>query len=297
MKIYDCFIFNTEIDILRLRLAYLYNTVDYFVLVEAPRTLSNLPKPLHYANNKHLFKAYEDKIIHVVAEQNDMEAWQYEFYQRNCIKNGLVNAADNDLVFISDVDEIINIQHILSLGNYETPRMIEVFMYYYYINLRQQTEWIYNIVAPYSSIKDVDMGIRDQYKNIATTIIYNTSKQNGWHFSYLFGNSLDLYVNKLQSFSHQEFNKPYYLIKNRIKVCIEHGIDLFERPIPLETDDTVAQIMKPLLQELSLSNYLYTPKTLLQISFVDYYWLFRIKIYNRIIAKKNALLKKKSNNH
>jgi beta-1,4-mannosyl-glycoprotein beta-1,4-N-acetylglucosaminyltransferase len=37
-KIFDCFIFNDEIDLLKIRLAYLSEFADYFVIVESCQT-------------------------------------------------------------------------------------------------------------------------------------------------------------------------------------------------------------------------------------------------------------------
>ncbi len=292
MKVYDCFLFNTELDILLLRLEYLYHDVDHFVLVESPRTLSNLSKPLHYAANKEKFEKYADKIIHVVADKNDMDDWQYEFYQRNCIKNGLVNCNKDDLVFVSDVDEIINVKHILSLGNYEKARVIDINMYYYYINLKQDTEWLYNIVAPYAFIQNLDLGIRYQYRDKADGIIKNDSGNNGWHFSYLFGSDLDLYVNKIRSFSHQEFNKDYFLIKSRIRFCIEYGYDLFERPIKLEKDDSVTKVMQPIIDKLGLENYIYQPVLATYLQPLNIYWFLRVRIFKRVYGKIKSIFKK-----
>ena len=51
----DAFPFNDELDMLELRLGTLDAVVDYFVLVESPRTFSGMPKPLYYAENKDRF--------------------------------------------------------------------------------------------------------------------------------------------------------------------------------------------------------------------------------------------------
>ena len=46
-KIYDCFNFFNELDILELRLNILYDYVDYFVIVESSVTHSGQPKPFY----------------------------------------------------------------------------------------------------------------------------------------------------------------------------------------------------------------------------------------------------------
>ena len=43
--IYDGFMFFNEFEVLEIRLNALADVVDYFVLVEATRTISNKPQP------------------------------------------------------------------------------------------------------------------------------------------------------------------------------------------------------------------------------------------------------------
>jgi beta-1,4-mannosyl-glycoprotein beta-1,4-N-acetylglucosaminyltransferase len=57
-KIYDCFIFFNELDLFRLRLNILNDTVDYFVIVESTVTFSGNFKELVYENNKELIKRF-----------------------------------------------------------------------------------------------------------------------------------------------------------------------------------------------------------------------------------------------
>ena len=66
MKIYDCFNFFNELDLLEIRLNTLKDSVDYFVIVESNVTHSGQFKPLYYEENKERFKSFEDKIIHYV---------------------------------------------------------------------------------------------------------------------------------------------------------------------------------------------------------------------------------------
>ena len=68
--IVDCFTFYNELDILKKRLKYLSSEVDKFVIVESTVTHRGEPKELYYKNNKELFKDWEDKIIHIVVEDN-----------------------------------------------------------------------------------------------------------------------------------------------------------------------------------------------------------------------------------
>ena len=116
MKIYDCFTFFNELDLLEIRLNILNDKVDYFVLVEATKTHSGLDKELFYYNNKERFAHFNHKIIHIVV--NDMpkvkngNRWDLENWQRNAIMLGLTKCEQNDVIVISDLDEIPNLDNI-----------------------------------------------------------------------------------------------------------------------------------------------------------------------------------------
>jgi len=112
MKVYDCFTFYNELDLLEIRLNELNLVVDYFVIVEATKTQTGIPKKLYFNENKERYKPFNRKIIHVIV--NDMPdiakngPWILENHQRNQIIRGLINCNDNDIIFISDLDEIPN---------------------------------------------------------------------------------------------------------------------------------------------------------------------------------------------
>ncbi len=115
--IFDCFSFFNELDILEIRLNVLAPVVDKFVLVEAVRRHSGEPKELYFEKNKQRFAPFLDKIIHVVVDDEPelppdcpklIAAWAYENHQRNAIVRGLEGIREDDVVLISDLDEIPN---------------------------------------------------------------------------------------------------------------------------------------------------------------------------------------------
>ena len=63
--ILDCFTFYNELDLLDIRFNELYESIDYFVLVEASKTQSFLDKPFYFEENKNRFDTFLDKIIHI----------------------------------------------------------------------------------------------------------------------------------------------------------------------------------------------------------------------------------------
>ena len=65
-KIVDCFLFNDELEMLKMRLDYYGDCVDYFVISESTTTLTGIPKELVYPTISHLFEEYSDRIHYIV---------------------------------------------------------------------------------------------------------------------------------------------------------------------------------------------------------------------------------------
>ncbi len=107
-KLFDCFSYWDEDLLLDLRLHILNEYIDFFVIVEGNKTWQNNPKKLQFDIKK--FNKFEKKIIYIPVE--DMpegdNPWLRENFQRNCISRGLKNADENDLILVSDLDEIPN---------------------------------------------------------------------------------------------------------------------------------------------------------------------------------------------
>lgn len=257
MKIYDCFQFFNEFDVLDIRLSTLYDHVDYFVISETNKTHSNMDKPYYFDENKHLFEKYMDKIIHVKEcypddilkfqkkeegntyndvyntisdiydkeeHENELKRWPNfcrDYLQREYIKLGLINCEDDDLIMVSDLDEISNPNVIDQIreGNLVDKCLMQN-CYYYYVNMVAHTNWYGAYVVKYSKTKDVSLThLRNESKN------YERIDNAGWHFSFVGGP--DRVKNKIQSYSHQEFNNPYIL--NGIEQRINNKQDPFGR--------------------------------------------------------------------
>ena len=260
-KIYDCFLFLNELDILDIRLNLLDKVVDKFVIVESAVTFSGKPKKLIFEENKSLFKNFLHKIIHVVVDdtptdflnlnvptnltteleiqQNKIfnylinsnfwnkteKQWGREIYQRESIVKGLLSCNDHDMIIISDVDEIPN---PLILENLDPTKIYELKqdMFYYNINTLKQKLWSGPKIASWNKLKS--NSINELRQNKLTTLTIN---EGGWHLSFMGGK--DRIVEKLNSYSHQEYNN------NRIISNIENNIkndsDIFFNPGKLST--------------------------------------------------------------
>jgi hypothetical protein len=282
--IYDCMLFNDELDILELRLEYMSEHVDYFVIGESRLTFSNNQKPLVFKQNARRFSKYENKIIYLeIPASPQPDSWTTEHYQRNYLKNALSNCRDNDLVIIADVDEFLNLEYILE-KSVSQPILIEMPVYYYFLNLKTSTTWLKTLISPYQYLKHYDIGDREKYFNLNPQILRQENVKPGWHFSYLFGWDLDLYISKLKSFSHQEFNSPHYLNRNRINTCLSLGIDILERysvyqQVDIENEVTPA-LFKAIYRTLFFDKYVYHKP-----SFAFYINFYHLKYYLKFVVK------------
>ena len=130
MKIFDCFMYFDEEVVLDVRLNTLNEFVDFFVVVESKFTHNGVKRQFKFDINK--FKKFKNKIIYVQhkyepskiikLEDSDNEgtksykliynAHLRENDQRNYILEGIKQADDNDVILISDVDEIPNFNSI-----------------------------------------------------------------------------------------------------------------------------------------------------------------------------------------
>ena len=104
--IYDCFSYWDEDLLLDLRLNILNEFVDHFVIVEGNKTWQNNKKDLKFNINN--FNKFKNKIIYIpVTDMPDGDnPYIRENFQRNCISRGLRNANEDDLIIVSDLDEI-----------------------------------------------------------------------------------------------------------------------------------------------------------------------------------------------
>lgn len=185
MKIFDCFKFFNELELLDLRLHTLDNLVDYFVLVEANKTHTGKSKEFIFEQHVDDFKDYLDRIIYVKVEDlpdySRDDIWKAENFQRNCISRGLYDAKEGDKIIISDIDEIPNPDTIKSVLNAAKPVTMYQYLFYYYVNCIQNSLWFGSIIATYGQYESPQ-----SLRNLARTE-YNPVKPGGWHYSFMGG--------------------------------------------------------------------------------------------------------------
>jgi len=234
MKIYDCFLINTELDLLEIRLKELYDVVDYFVIVEGANTFQGASKDLNLENNWDQFKLWHNKMIYVKVTDmpNNGNAWHNEYHQRNSILRGLDTADANDMIIISDCDEIPRRETIQHLK--ENPREICGFRIPYF-NFKFNYMLINNIESYHVWItagRKKYIGSPEQFRNnrfILNSLPYNSDdgqvriyEHSGWHFTYL--GDTEWIRNKIKSFAHTELNKEEILEKINVEEMMRQGV-------------------------------------------------------------------------
>lgn len=255
--VYDCFIFFNELDLLEIRLNELNDVVDKFVLVEADRTFQNTPKPFIFEENKERFAPFLDKIIHIKLTKyplfipiiNPFSPWKIEFFQRDSVVKGLANCKPDDIILISDVDEIPNAEVIKNRLAKGVDKIygLKMDMFMYFLNNRLVYDggsnmtkeeskdgiWHCTAMLPYKLLKKKPFKIR---KTIMRTRrrgeVYEIIPHAGWHFTYVGG--VKKIIEKLEAFSHTEYNLQQYKDERNILELIQNGKDLFGRNLEFE---------------------------------------------------------------
>tara|TARA_Y100000590_G_scaffold245650_1_gene276020 strand:+ start:480 stop:1370 length:891 start_codon:yes stop_codon:yes gene_type:complete len=215
MKIFDCFMFFDEEMLLDFRLNYLNDYVDKFVVVESSYTHSGEKRKLLFDINK--FKKFEKKISYIVVDQEPpgiskisdkddedtknskyiLNAAKRENFQRDCIQQGLKEADPQDIVLISDLDEIPNLEKN-SLKNIKNKIILfKQKLFYYKFNLKLDSfQWFgtkacrkVNLLSPQwlRNVKD------KKYPFWRVDSLFSITKyqdiyfieNGGWHFSYM----------------------------------------------------------------------------------------------------------------
>jgi beta-1,4-mannosyl-glycoprotein beta-1,4-N-acetylglucosaminyltransferase len=228
MKIYDCFIFNHELDLLELRLNILNDYVDYFVLTESTTTFSGKLKDLHYLKNKKRFKKFHEKIIYNKVDiPNFPTSWDREIYSRNH-SIGNIDYLDDDIIIASDIDEIPRpeiVEKLNSILKDDHHLTFKHNCYVYYLNNFDTNNWYGTRAGRYSYIKNTTIDdMRESTENIS--LISGPIVENGgWHFTSC-GDS-NFIKNKISSYSHTEYDNEY--IKDNIENNVNLNNDIFFR--------------------------------------------------------------------
>jgi len=237
VKVIDSFYFLNEFEIAEIRFETLFDYVDLFLVVEARQTFSGIPKPLYFKENMQRFSKYLDKIVYfeipiapqtrniagrivsdpmssillrTIAARTLTDAnvpggdthWITEFFQKESLLLALANFDGDDIIYISDVDEIWNPEKLIR------PHGREIFVYkqkpciYLLNNLSDEHwhNWTGTAVTRLDFLRTMGVNAVRTHRRLPRKVIVN----GGWHFSFQ-GGAVRI-LEKLNSYGHQELN-------------------------------------------------------------------------------------------
>ena len=239
--------------LLDIRLNTLDKFVKKFVITEATYCHNGQKKKLKFDINK--FKKFKDKINYIIVDKEPPNILEFkksdtedkkaeklilngmarDYYQREKLNSGLKEANKEDLILISDLDEIPNLQNIEFTKISNNIIIFEQKMFYYKLNLYHpefiwrgtkgtkfknflSPQWLRNIKGKnYSKWRIDTLFSKKKYSNL---IFIN---DGGWHFTCL--KTPEELEKKLLSFAHHyEFEESGLKIDGIRKLINEKRI-------------------------------------------------------------------------
>tara|TARA_B100001057_G_scaffold424383_1_gene447108 strand:+ start:555 stop:1424 length:870 start_codon:yes stop_codon:yes gene_type:complete len=246
--------------LLDLRLNSLDKYVKKFIITEATYTHNGAKKKLNFDINK--FKKFKDKIIYIVVDEHPknildlidsdtkekrgekliLNGMARDYFQRQNLAKGIKEASYDDLILISDLDEIPNLSEIDTTKINNQIIIFEQKMFYYKLNLFYEDytwfgtkavkkknlispQWLRNIKGKnYPKWRLDTLFSKKKYSNILFI------KDGGWHFTCL--KTAEELEKKLLKFAHHyEYEESGLNIENlrqlikEKRVMYDHKID------------------------------------------------------------------------
>ena len=245
MAIYDCFQYFNEDHIVDLRMNILDPYVDFFVISESTKTHQGHNKKINFDIKN--FPQFKDKIKFLVADYDKKINFEnhtggesiIEQHQRNYLINGLKDASPEDLIILSDSDEIPDLSKIKNINRNKKFIAFSQKMFMYKLNLLnvEESGWIGSKITKKKNISSMQDLRNLKFKNYPFWRIDKGHLQiieGGWHFSFL--QTPDQILKKIKSFSHGEFNNSL-LNENSIEEKILKNKDIFNRGFTLKRID------------------------------------------------------------
>jgi beta-1,4-mannosyl-glycoprotein beta-1,4-N-acetylglucosaminyltransferase len=230
MKVFDCFQYYDEDLLLEFRLNCLNKYVDNFVIVESCYTHSGEKRKLLFDINK--FKSFKKKINYIISDQlpknlfvikkedsfnqvnskTILNTIAREVLQRNKIFEGIKNANPDDMIIISDLDEIPNLEN----ANFHKIKKKLIFFkqkfYHFRFNLKLDNSDWYGSKACRKKHLSSPQWVRNtkskKYPFWRLDTLFSNKKyrdiflvnSGGWHFSNL--KSAEGIEKKLRTYGH-----------------------------------------------------------------------------------------------
>ena len=284
MNIYDCFMYFDEDMLLDLRLNILNSYVKRFIITEATYTHSGTKKKLNFDLNK--FNKFKDKIEYIVVDtpppdilpidQNDtkekkgekliLNGYARDNYQRNNLSRGLKNIDDEDIIIISDLDEIPNLQGVNFKNIKEKINIFKQKMFYYKLNLYiedfvwhgskackkkyfESPQWLRNIKSKKYSKWRIDLWMsKNKYINV------NLINNGGWHFTSI--RTPEELEKKLLNFTHHYEYEESGMNINNLKKLINEKVVMYDHKVDQKGNRWSAKTKLKKIANNFLPNYI-----------------------------------------
>ncbi len=278
--VYDCIPFFNELDILKLRLHILDPIVDQFVIEEATVTFSGEKKELCFEKNKAMFQEFLPKITYLVVDDSPIQATTHERdkFQKNALIKGLKDATDEDVIILSDVDEIPNpkvLKKVIAEFNPDKVYHLAQRMFYCFINMEEISGSLLSITGEFPGAEKKmwlgtkvfgkrsipKAGIIEMREASTTAPGAVRVEDGGWHFGYM-GSRQERDVGKrigtkVVAAAHQEYNNVDTLAEAMDKLIL--GQDIFGRDARFKRVEVDESYPEYLLSHIEEYRYLIMP--------------------------------------
>ncbi len=271
-RVIDVFMFNGD-AIVSHRLAVMAMFVDKFFVVESRYTHAGARKDVLFIDQQRsVFEPYMHKVDFVVVEaipdvpsdyydvaarswmRSGVDVWWRENFQRWAAHDAYVasraSADSRDVVIIADADEIVA-PHTLRWirTNYNAVSAAGGVVHLELPLFICGPKWRKPEVSLSTMVLTGDVFAADTAVTLQLRRTQDTDGKRivvlpraGWHLSYFM--SVDDIVRKFDSFTHQEHNSPAMKDRERIRRCIEDGIDFYTGQMPRSGYDTIEQLLQ-----------------------------------------------------
>ena len=244
--IFDCFTYFNDDLMTELRLNTLDKYVDKFVIIEATTDHAGKKKKLNFNIEK--FDNFKKKIRYIVVDDlpKNTKPFYYnrriwhknmvrEEYQRNQIMRGISDAKDEDLIIISDNDEIPNLENLENF-KFKNFAVFNQKFFRYKLNLLSEAQTPYQgsriVRKKYLKGRITPQWLRHQYtKRIKPWQIHRyftnpvVIENGGWHCSFMI--SPEKISLKMKAYGHGELNTKKFTDIDYIKERIANQMDVF----------------------------------------------------------------------
>ena len=276
----DCIPFFNELDILKLRLHILDPLVDRFVIEEATHTFSGLPKDLCFEKNREMFEEFLPKITYLVVDNSPKEISTHERdkFQKNALAKALTDASDEDVLILSDVDEIPNpavLQELVKRFDPDKIYHLAQRNFYCYLNMEEISGNLLSITGEFPGVeRRMWLGTKVFAKKIIPESgiidLREISPEDprsvriadgGWHFGYM-GSCHETddsrrVGTKVVAAAHQEYNTEDVLAEVKDRLIL--GEDIFGRNAVFQWAVVDESYPQYLLEHKSEYDYLIMP--------------------------------------